>query len=105
MWRPSLKPSAIVVPAPSAVEFASRHSLRCSSDRKKLMVVQSESATLHRSSVRFPTHRMTPAASGPGPSGVAENSSGVPQWWQRERISTGWPTIGAMPSASIAQQA
>ena len=37
---PSLKPSPTVVPAPSVAGFASRHSLRCSSDRKKLMVVQ-----------------------------------------------------------------
>jgi len=48
---------------------------------------------------------MTPAASGSGPSGVAENWSGVPQWWQWDRISIRWPIIGATPSASVAQQA
>ena len=89
MRSPSLKPSATVAPAPSAVGFAFRHALRCSSDRKKLIVVQSESATLHRSSVRFPSHSMTPSASGPGPSGETENSTGIVQWWQRDRISTG----------------
>src|SRR5436309_9238729 len=43
MRSPSLKPSATVAPAPSVAGFASRHALRCSSDRKKLIVVQSES--------------------------------------------------------------
>jgi len=40
MRSASLKASCTVVPAPSAVGFASRHALKWSSDRKKLMVVQ-----------------------------------------------------------------
>lgn len=75
----SLNPSTTVVPPPWSVGFASRHALRCSSDRKKLMVVQSESATLHRSSTRFPIQSMIPSASRPGLCGVAENSRGEPQ--------------------------
>lgn len=70
---PILNPSAIVVPAPSAVGFASYHVLRCSSDRKKLMVVHRESKALHWSSTRFPNHSMISSTSGRGPSGVAEN--------------------------------
>jgi hypothetical protein len=46
MRSPSLKPSTTEAPAPSAPGFASRHARKCSSDRKKLIVVQSESATL-----------------------------------------------------------
>ena len=76
---PILKPSATVVPAPSAVGFASRHLLRCSSDRKKLIVVQRESKALHCSSTRLPNHSMMPLASGSGPCGVAENVRGALQ--------------------------
>ena len=65
--------SATVAPAPSAVGFAACHVLRCSSDRKKLIVVQRESKALHCSSTRFPNQSMMPSASGPGPCGVAEN--------------------------------
>jgi hypothetical protein len=70
---PILKPSATVVPAPLAVGFAARHVLRCSSDRKKLIVVHRESKALHCSSTRLPNHSMMPSASDPGPCGVAEN--------------------------------
>jgi len=102
---PISKPSTTVVPAPSAVGFASRHVLRCSSDRKKLIVVHSESKALHCSSTRFPNQSMMPSASGPGPCGVTENLRGEPQWWQPERMSIDRPIIGAMASASVAQQA
>ena len=77
MRRASLKPSTTVVPAPGTSGFTSRHALRCSSDRKKLIVVQRESATLHRSSARLPTQSMRPSASGPGPVGSAENSKAI----------------------------
>ena len=53
--------------------FAARHVLRCSSDRKKLIVVHRESEALHCSSTRFPNQSMMPLASGPGPCGVAGN--------------------------------
>jgi len=78
MRRPSLNPSTSVMPAPSAVGFAARQARRSSSDRKKLIVVQRESAALHPPSARFPIQSMTPVASGPGPSGAAESSSGAP---------------------------
>src|SRR5262249_19171548 len=86
-WRPSLKPSATVAPAPSTDGLRCRHALSSSSDRKKLLVVQSPSIPRHRSSVRLPTQSMISPASGPGPSGVAENLKGLALWWQRERIS------------------
>ena len=43
MWAPSLNASLTTIPAPGMSGFASRHARRCSSDRKKLSVVQSES--------------------------------------------------------------
>ena len=77
--RASLNASPTVAPAPGAPGFASLHARRCSSDRKKLSVVQSESRTLPRSSAIFSTHTMTPSASGAGASGPAEKSRGVLQ--------------------------
>src|SRR5215831_20629282 len=100
---PNLNASATVEPAPSCVGFASRQALRCSSDRKKLINVQSESSALLASSPRFPNQTITPSASGPVPFGVTANFRGSPQWWQDELISTDSPIIGAKPSASVAQ--
>jgi hypothetical protein len=62
---PSLNASATVAPAPGTSGFAARHARRCSSDRKKFSVVQSDVATRRWSSERVPTHTMT--ASDPGP--------------------------------------
>ena len=76
---PNLNASTTVEPAPSCIGFASRQTLRCSSDRKKLIVVQSESNALHASSPRFPNQTITPLASGPVPVGVAANVRGSPQ--------------------------
>jgi hypothetical protein len=78
MWSPSLNASAIVMPAPATSGVPSRHSRRCSSDRKKFRVVQSESHA-RRSSARFPTQTMMAAASGPGPVGDTESASGAAQ--------------------------
>jgi hypothetical protein len=81
MWSPSLNASPIVMPAPGTSGFAPRHALKCSSDRKKLRVVQTESqARRHSASARFPTHTMTPAASGSGPGGSLNRVKGMPQW-------------------------
>ncbi len=77
MRRPSLKPSATVVAAPGISGFVSHHALRCSSDRKKLIVVQRESETRHRSSDLFPIQSMRPSAAGRGPSGATENSRAI----------------------------
>ena len=79
MWSPSLNASSMVMPAPSTSAFASRHTLRCSSDRKKLRVVQSESHARRSSSTRFPTQTMSPLASGPGPDGSTHSSIGPAQ--------------------------
>src|SRR5712691_10179158 len=101
---PSLKASDTGVPAPSIVGLASHHALMCSSDRKKLRVVQVEVKARRSSAHRFPAHIMIPSALGPGPDGSTENSSDSPQWWQRDRMRTDSPSIGATPNASIAQQ-
>ena len=104
MWAPSLNASSTTMPAPGILGFAARHARKCSSDRKKLRVVQRESHARLSSSIRFPTQTMTPLASGPGPDGATDNSIGVPQWWHCECMRTRRPSIGAIPSASIAQQ-
>jgi hypothetical protein len=78
MWSPSLNASVDVIPAPATSGFPSRHARRCSSDRKKFSVVQSESHA-RRSSARFPTHTMIAAASGAGPVGGTESASGAAQ--------------------------
>jgi hypothetical protein len=78
MWSPSLNASAIVIPAPATSGFSSRHARRCSSDRKKLSVVQSESHA-RRSSARLPTQTIIPAASGSGPDGDTDSASGAAQ--------------------------
>lgn len=74
MWSPSLNASSIVTAAPATAGLPSRHARRCSSDRKKLSVVQSESHA-RRSSARFPTQTIVPAASVPGPDGSTDSSS------------------------------
>jgi hypothetical protein len=79
MRRASLNASTTVAPAPAASGLASRHALRCSSDRKKLSAVQSEVAIRRWPAARFSIQTMTPSASGPGPSGRAENSRGIRQ--------------------------
>src|SRR5882672_7915719 len=71
--RATLNASATVAPAPGAVGFAPHHNRRWSSDRKKLIVVQSESSALPQFSVYFPNHTITPSASGAGPSGETAN--------------------------------
>ena len=78
MCSPSLNASSIVIPAPATSGVRSRHARRCSSDRKKLSVVQSESHA-RRSSARLPTQTMAPAASGPGPHGSTDSSSEAAQ--------------------------
>ena len=75
MRSPSLNASDTVVPAPATSGFAARHALRCSSDRKKLSVVQSEVEIRRSPPLCFPTQTMTPAASGSGPAGPADNSA------------------------------
>ena len=80
IWLPSLNASVILIPAPGFPGFVSCHAARCSSDRKKLRVVQSESHALRSSSARLPTHTMIPAASGPDPEGSTENATGTAQW-------------------------
>src|SRR5207247_377656 len=101
---PSLKASDTGVPAPSIVGLAYHHALMCSSDRKKLRVVQVEVEARRSPAHRFPAHIMIPSAPGPGPEGSTENSRGSPQWWQRDRMRTDSPSIGATPNASMAQQ-
>ena len=76
---PSLKASNTGVPAPSTMGFASHHALICSSDRKKLRVVQVEVQARSSPSHRFPAQTMTPSAPGPGPEGSTGNSRGSPQ--------------------------
>ena len=76
---PSLKASDTGVPAPSSVGLASHHALRCSSDRKKLSVVQVELQARCSPSHRFPAQTMTPSEPGPVPNGLADNSIGSPQ--------------------------
>jgi len=78
MCSPSLKASAIVMPAPATSGLPSRHARRCSSDRKKFSVVQSESHA-RRSSARFPTQTMIPDVAGPGPAGDTDSVSGAAQ--------------------------
>ena len=78
MRSPSLNASAAVVPAPAISGFAARHALRCSSDRKKLRVVQSDVQARRSPSSRLPTQTMTSVASN-GPVGSAASSSGSPQ--------------------------
>ncbi len=74
----SLNASTAVAPAPAVSGFAARHALRCSSDRKKLSVVQSDVHTRRSPSPRLPTQTMTsPAPTGPVAS--AARSSGSPQ--------------------------
>jgi hypothetical protein len=103
MWAPSLNASSTIIPAPGMSGFVSLHAPRCSSDRKKLRVVQSESQARRSSSARFPTQTMTPSAPGPGPDGSTDSSKGTEQWWHCERMRTRRPSIGAIPSASMAQ--
>jgi hypothetical protein len=105
MRRPSLNASTTVAPAPGTPGFAARHARRCSSDRKKFSVVQSDVASRHWPSARLPTHTMTSSDPGPTPSGPTPSARGAPQWWQSETIWTSSPNMGAMPSASIAQHA
>lgn len=69
MWRPSSNASAILIADPGTSGLVLRHVARCSSDRKKLSVVQSESQALRSSSARLPTQTMTSAACGAGPDG------------------------------------
>jgi len=88
---PSVKASDTRVPAP-----------RCSSDRKKLSVVQSEVEACRSPSPCLPTQTMTASASSPEPAGSTPSSNGSPQWWQRDRLRTRCPSIGAMPKASLA---
>src|SRR5437868_130791 len=71
--------SLTVAPAPWAVGLASRHARRWSSDRKKLIVVQSESKALQPSSPRLPNQTIRPSAFDPTPSGVAAKCSDSPQ--------------------------
>ena len=80
MWAPSLNASATIIPAPGISGTAARHARRCSSDRKKLRVVQRVSQARRSSSARFPTQTMRPSASVPGPAGSTDNSMGPPQW-------------------------
>jgi hypothetical protein len=105
MRRPSTNASATGVAAPGTSVWSHRQALRCSSDRKKFRTVQSEVQTFWGSIPRSPTHTMMPSAPRPGPVPSTGKSSGAAQWWHRERIAAGWPTIGGMPRASIAQQA
>ena len=78
MRSPSLNASAAVVPAPATPGFTARHALRCSSDRKKLSVVQSDVQARRFPSWRLPTQTITsPASSGPVAS--AASSRGSPQ--------------------------
>jgi hypothetical protein len=81
MRVPSLNASATVAPAPGTSGFATRHALRCSSDRKKFSVVQSDVATRRWSGERVPTHTMAASDSRPAPSGPASSVKGVWQWW------------------------
>src|SRR6267378_702479 len=55
------------------------HARRWSSDRKKLIVVQTESKALHPSSPRLPNQTITPLAFDPTPCGVAAKCSDSPQ--------------------------
>ncbi len=83
MWSPSLNASSMVMPAPGMSGFTARHAFKCSSDRKKLSVVQSETQARRSSSARFPTQTMTPCALGSGPDGPIDRSMGTAQWWHR----------------------
>jgi len=103
MWAPSVNASLRTIPAPGISGFAARQARRCSSDRKKLRVVQSASQARRSSSARLPTQTMTPSASGSGPDGPTDSAIGSAQWWHCERMRTRRPSIGAIPSASIAQ--
>ncbi len=85
---PSLKASDTRVPAPATSGFAARHARRCSSDRKKLSVVQSEVEARRSPSPCLPTQTMTPSASSPEPAWSTQSSNGSPQWWQRDRMRT-----------------
>jgi hypothetical protein len=79
MRRPSVNASPSVTPAPAALWWPCHHARRCSSDRKKLSLVQS---TVHARPSSGPdrvTHTMRSRASGPGPSGPTANPSGASQ--------------------------
>jgi transposase len=91
--------------APATSGCASRHACMCSSDRKKLSVVQCEIEARRSPSPCLPTQTITPSPSSPAPAWSTPSSNASPQWWQRDRMRTRCPSIGAMPKASIAQHA
>ena len=73
MWAPSSNASVTTIAAPATSGLEARHARKCSSDRKKLRVVQSPSQA-RRSSAGCPTQTMTPSASGAGPAGSTDSS-------------------------------
>ncbi len=78
MRAPSLNASARGAAAPPASRCSRYHALTCSSDRKKLSVVQSEAETRRSSARRVPTHTIMPSAP-MGPPASALSASGSPQ--------------------------
>lgn len=84
---PSLNASTIVSAAPPTSGFASCQARMSSSDRKKLIVVQSDVHARRSSAARLPTQTITFAAAASGPEGSTASASASPQWWHGERIS------------------
>ena len=76
---PSLNASDASVPAPATSGFASRHARMCSSDRKKLSVVQSEVEARRSPTPCLPTQTTTSSPSSPEPAGSTPSSNGSPQ--------------------------
>lgn len=101
---PSLNASSIVRAAPATSGCFSCQARTWSSDRKKLIVVQSD-VHARRLESRWPIQTIKPVAVGSGPEGSAASVSGSPQSWHRERMSIRWCSIAAMPRASVAQHA
>ena len=79
MCWPSLKASMTGVPAPTISGCVAYQARRCSSDRKKLRVVQRNVQRRPASSPCWPTQTMSSAAVGSGPVASAEKISGSPQ--------------------------
>lgn len=78
MRTASLNASASGVAAPPASRCSRCHALTCSSDRKKLSIVQSEAETRRSSARRLVTQTITPSPP-IGPRASALTSSGSPQ--------------------------
>jgi len=79
MWAPSLNASSITIPAPGTSWCAVRHARRCSSDRKKLRVVQRVSHARRSASACRAAHTMASRAPGPGPEGSTSSAIGARQ--------------------------